>query len=143
MGTRITRCRCSVLPMALDTISHIQLFYLMHFRHVRHIAVTLHAINSLGNVRSMIKKNKIGHVVNFDPLKRFSIGRQLFHFLNMRTIWFHNTVAIQTNIHRRYRGVPPLVDFSVTILTIDFQLARVRFVIKRNRLFRCITAIIR
>src|SRR3990167_993984 len=82
--------------MTIDTKTHVEFFFLLHFDHFPYITVTCLASNPLGNVPFMIKKDEVCHVVHLDPFKRTSLLNQLLHFLNRGAILSHNEYQAKT-----------------------------------------------
>lgn len=138
---RVAFYRGVIVSVAIHALAHAKWVNLFNFVHPRNITMACLASNPLSYVAFVIKKDKIGKIVNANPFYRLVLVVSLPDFLNERTVQLNNTVAVHADIHSRNGSMARFSHIRVAIHTGDFVITRVNLMAKRNGLLRRVTVV--
>ncbi len=129
------------VAVTFQTEIHVQRLHLPHLDHLVHAAVAAHATDAGADMRAVIEVNVVGEAVYLNPGNRLAGCIAAADGLEQRACGLHARMAVHARFGRRNGRIGGLVDRRVAVVAIHTQIASMKFMAIRNRLFRRIAGL--
>lgn len=116
-----------LFSVAGEALAHAETLHLYGLFHCLDRTMTCLALDAGANVRPMLKKNKIGHRGNSDPLNRLLLIPMDLELLDLRFVRRSNLVTTHASFHRRDPGHSGGPSIAVAVLAGYFKIPGVNF----------------
>lgn len=123
-----------LLPVAGQTLVHIQSIHLYGLLHRLDRAMTGLALDAGSDMGPVLKKNKIRHRGDFDPLDRLLPVPVILEFLDLRLVRRGNLMTTHAPLNRRYPGYCGPAGIAVAVLARYLKIPGVNLMAETDRL---------